>query len=175
MTADDLSTDIGVAELCKKLDIRLDNRREQFWANMQQYTQEVLLLCGSGICISIMILLILYSTISLETERERRSFTILQRLGMSPWQRTVRVWGKALARSFCGVVTGWLLYIAYKTVSQMQNDIPFPEAVPNLLEEVKLNGLGFEYVAAVSIGVCFVLLTLCILPKRQLKREVREL
>lgn len=175
LTADDLSTDIGVAELCKKLDIRLDNRREQFWANMQQYTQEVLLLCGSGICISIMILLILASTISLETEREKRSFTILQRLGMSPWQRNMRIWGKAFGRSFCGITAGWLLYIAYKTVSQMQNDVVFAEAVPNLLEEVKLYGLGFDYIAIVSVCAIFISLILCTLPKRHLKKEGREL
>lgn len=175
LTADDLSTDTGVAELCKKLDIRLDNRREQFWANMQQYTQEVLLLCGSGICISIMILLILVSTISLETERERRSFTILQRLGMSPWQRKLRIFGKAFGRSICGITVGWVLYVAYKTISKMHNDVVFAEAVPNLLEEVKLNGLGFDYIAIVSVYAIVVSLILCILPKRHLKKEVREL
>ena len=174
-TADDLSTDIGVAELCKKLDIRLENRREQFWANMQQNTQQVLLLCGSGICISIMILLILVSTISLETERERRSFTILQRLGMSPWQRNRRILGKAFGRSFCGIAAGWLLYIAYKTVSQMQNDVVFDEAFPDLLEEVKIYGLGFDYIAIVSVCAIFISLILCTLPKRHLKKEVREL
>lgn len=174
-TADDLSTDIGIAELCKKLDIRLENRREEFQANMQQNTQQVLLLCGSGICISIMILLILVSTVSLETEREKRSFTILQRLGMSPRQRNMRIWGKALGRSSCGITAGWLLYIAYKTVSQMRNDVVFGEAVPNLLEEVKLYGLGFDYITIVSVCVIFISLILCVLPKRHLKKEVREL
>ena len=104
----------------------------------------------------IMILLILVSTVSLETERERQSFTILQRLGMSPWQRNMRIFGKAFGRSFCGITAGWLLYIAYKTVSQMQKDVVFDEAFPNLLEEVKIYGLGFDYIAIVSVCAIFI-------------------
>lgn len=175
LTADDLSTDIGMAELCKKLDIFLSNRREQFQANMQQYTQEVLLLCGSGICICAMILLILVSTISLETEREKRSFAILQRLGMSSWQRRGKIWGKAFGRSICGVTLGWLLFIAYKTAVRVRGGAVFAEAVPNLLEEVKLQGMGFAYLVFVFAVAVLILLIINILPKRHLEKEVREL
>ncbi len=175
LTADDLSTDIGMAELCKKLDVFLSNRREQFQANMQQYTQEILLLCGSGICISAMILLILVSTISLETEREKRSFAILQRLGMSSWQRRGRIWGKAFGRSICGVTLGWLLFIGYKTAVRVRGGAVFTEAVPNLPEEIKAYGMGFAYLAFVFAVTVLILLIINILPKRHLEKEVREL
>lgn len=174
LTSDDLATDIGLAELCSKLDIRLDNRREQFNANMQQYAQEALLLYGSGICIAVMILLILISTIFLETEREKRSFVILQRLGMSPWQRYRKIWGKASLRSVLSATLGWILYIMFKTIVQMSSGIGFPESVPNLLDKLKLYNLGFEYIAVVSGGIVLVLLLLCVIPKRHLKEEVKE-
>lgn len=170
-TADDLSTDIGMAELCKKLDITLDNRREQFWAYMQQYTQDVLLLCGSSICIALMLLLILTSTIALETEQEKRQYTILHRLGMSPWQRRARIWGKALIRSLCSITAGWSLYIAYATSIEMRNGIKFAEAVQNLLDYLKLNGLDSSYVVIVSTFCILITLTVCGFSKRNLKKE----
>lgn len=171
-TADDLSTDIAMAEFCSRLDISLDNRRQQFTANAQQYTQEVLFLCGAAICICLMILLILTATVSLETEQEKKSFALLHRLGMSPWQRRIKIGGKALARSFGATISGWVLYIAFKTVKELEKGTGVAEAIPDLRKDLAYYGYGMEYIAVVFAICVFLFVLLTALPKRKLKKEM---
>lgn len=172
LTADDLSTDICIAELCKKLNITLDNRREQFNANAQQYTQEVLLLIGSGLCIAGMLLLILLCTISLETEHEKNSFVILYRLGMSPRQARALMIGKALYRSIFSTIAGWFLYIAYETIATTHTGTAFLKAIPNILSYLASYGYSFSYIAIVSSFCMLITLLLTAIPKRKLKKEM---
>ena len=172
LTADDLSTDIAMAELCNKLDITLDNRRQQFTANAQQYTQEVLFLWGTAICIGLMILLILTGSVSLETEQEKQSFAILNRLGMSPWGCRMRIGGKALVRSFGATALGWVLYIGFRTVRELAKGTAFTQAVPDLRKSLAYYGYGMGYIAATfAVCVCISLL-LTAVPKRKLKKEM---
>lgn len=51
----------------------------------------------------------------------------------------------------------------------------FAEAVPNLLEVAKLDGMGFAYLVFVFAVPVLILLSINILPKRHLEKEVREL
>ncbi len=172
LTADDLSTDVAIAELCSRLDISLDNRRQQFTANAQQYTQEVLFLCGSAICVCLMILLILTGTISLETEQEKHSFTLLHCLGMSPWGRWMKIGGKAMARSFGAAAVGWVFYIGFKTAKELAQGKALAQAIPDLGKSLAYYGYGLRYIAVVfAVCVCISLL-LTAVPKRKLKKEL---
>ncbi len=58
-------------------------------------------------CIAFVALVILSSTIRLETQREKKQYGILQALGMSRRQRNLRLIGTALARSVTSVALGW--------------------------------------------------------------------
>ena len=172
LTADDLSTDIAMAELCSRLDISLDNRRKIFTANAQQYTQEVLFLCGSAICICLMILLILTGTISLETEQEKQSFALLHCLGMSPKRWGIKIGGKAMARSFGAAAVGWALYIGLRTAKELAQGKALAQTIPNLRKFLAYYGYGMDYIAVVfAVCVCISLL-LAAVPKRKLKKEM---
>lgn len=112
LNSDYLSTDVAMAELCKEKGLSFDNRREQFQSMVQENVQTLILLYSAGLCIGIVVLLILASTLSLEAEREKRKFTILGAIGMSRRQRNRRIFGKAMGRSMAALVLGWGLYAA---------------------------------------------------------------
>ncbi len=174
-TAEDLSTDTAIAEFCNKQDIHLDNRRQEFTANMQTYAQQSLFLYGSGICIGLMILLILTSTLSLEAESEKRYFIIMNRLGMSPWQRRLRICGKALGRSILTSVLGFMLYLVYTVILRLQEGFPLSDAVLNLNDWVKQYDYDFRYILMVSAICIFIPLLISIISKRNLNKEGYDL
>lgn len=113
LNSDYLSTDIAMAALCSGNALKLDNRRQEFHARVQENVQTLILLYSAGICIALVALLILSSALSLETEQERRRFGILRAIGMSKRQMRRRRSAKALMRSLTAAVIGWGLYIGY--------------------------------------------------------------
>lgn len=113
LNSDYLSTDIAMAALCSGNALKLDNRRQEFHARVQENVQTLILLYSAGICIALVALLILSSALSLEAEQERRRFGILRAIGMSRRQMRRRRSAKALMRSLTAAVIGWGLYIGY--------------------------------------------------------------
>lgn len=127
LNSDYLSTDAVMAALCSEHALKLDNRRQEFQARVQENVQTLILLYSAGICIALVVLLILSSTLSLEAEQERRRFEILRAIGMSKGQMRRRLFAKALLRSLTAAVIGWALYIAYCMVGA-QTGFPIDRA-----------------------------------------------
>ena len=117
LNAEYLSTDSAMAELCAENDLLLSNRREEYGSYIQEHLQTLILLFSSGGCIALVLLLILGNTLTLEAEHEKRSYGILQSLGMSTRQMKVALFRKSLMRGGIAAGCGWLIYGAYLVVT----------------------------------------------------------
>ncbi|MCD7770780.1 MAG: ABC transporter permease [Oscillospiraceae bacterium] len=109
----DASTDKTLVSTASRLHLSVsDNRRAANDSYVQDYLQTIIMLYVSGICISVIVLIILSSTIKLETQREKRNYGILQAIGMSRSQRNLRLMGTALVRSTVAIILGWGAYFS---------------------------------------------------------------
>lgn len=119
-TAEYMSTDKTLATLVKNSGLQIwQNEREYNSTTMQSYLQQIIMFSVSGACIALVVLIILSSTIRLETQREKRRYGILQALGMSKRQRNLRLMGTALVRSLASVILGWGAYRLYDFISDL--------------------------------------------------------
>ena len=136
---------------------------------MQENVQTLILLYSSGICISLVVLLILTSALSLETEQEKVRYGILRAIGMSQRQMRWQVYRKAFARSFTAVLAGWVVYGGYEVVRSLGDD-GMKQAVSDVLNALKYNGFGWTDILTVS-AVCLVIpFILSLAAKHQLKK-----
>ncbi len=111
LNAEYLSTDTAIAGICADEDLYLTNNRELNASKVQVALQSIILIAVGGISIAFIAIMILQSTIKLETQRERRKFGILQALGMSRHQRNLRLIKVALLRSIVAVISGWGVFV----------------------------------------------------------------
>ncbi len=113
-TAGYISTDKTFSTLVSTSKLTLvDNEREYNSSHVQSCLQQIIMYAVSGGCIAIVVLIILSSTIRLETQREKKRYGILQALGMSRKQRNLRLMGTAFVRSVVSVALGWGAYRLY--------------------------------------------------------------
>ena len=121
-TADFLSTDTVLAEYCVRMGVHLDadaRAVNQLWN--QRYTQRLLLLLPGGFCVALVLLLILWNTLSMEAERQKRNIGIKQALGMSRRQVNRQQFRTAALRSLLGALVSWLAYSGYCLVDTLRN------------------------------------------------------
>lgn len=174
LNSDYLSTDVAMADLCKKNGLTLDNRRQQFQSLVQENVQTLILLYSSGICIALIALLILACAMSLEAEQERRHFGILRAIGMSKRQMRRKIFTKALIRSLTAMVIGWVLYGGYLIIERMTahpTDYSNPmEALVYAVQSLIIHGGDLQRVLLIS-GIClFIPLTISLTVKRKLMK-----
>ncbi len=109
----DASTDKTLISTASRLHLSVsDNRRAANDSQAQDYLQTIIMLYISGICISVIVLIILSSTIKLETQREKKNYGILQAIGMSRRQRNLKLMRTALVRSTVAIILGWGTYFS---------------------------------------------------------------
>ena len=109
----DASTDKTLISTVSRLHLSVsENRRAANDSQVQDYLQTIIMLYVSGICISVIVLIILSSTIKLETQREKKNYGILQAIGMSRRQRNLKLMRTALVRSTVAIVIGWGAYFS---------------------------------------------------------------
>ncbi|MCD7805343.1 MAG: FtsX-like permease family protein [Oscillospiraceae bacterium] len=107
------STDLGPFEAAY---YKLYNFREINYANAQVYQQSMIMTIISGVCIAVVVLLILVSTLRLETDSEKRRYGILQAIGMSKRQRNIELARRAVIRSVISIAVAVVSYLAYYLV-----------------------------------------------------------
>ncbi|MCD8005927.1 MAG: hypothetical protein LUF29_02985 [Oscillospiraceae bacterium] len=112
-----LSTDTAISSYVHSRGWGISNYREKYSAQLQSFSQTLILLFVAGAAIGIVTLIILSSTIRLETEREKKHFGVLQAIGMSKRQRNLRLAGTALLRSLAALAIGWAVFILRLIVS----------------------------------------------------------
>ncbi|MCD7804264.1 MAG: ABC transporter permease [Oscillospiraceae bacterium] len=112
-----LSTDTAISSYVIARGWGISNYREKYSAQLQSFSQTLILLFVAGAAIGIVTLIILSSTIRLETEREKKRYGVLQAIGMSKRQRNLRLAGTALLRSLAALAIGWVVFILRLIVS----------------------------------------------------------
>ncbi|MCD7785024.1 MAG: hypothetical protein LUH18_05520 [Oscillospiraceae bacterium] len=127
MNAEELGVDTGVTKLLSQIVytyttdykteqsqyFKLYNFREINYANAQVYQQSIIMIVVSGVCIAIVVLLILVSTLRLETDSEKRRYGILQAIGMSKRQRNIELARHAIVRSAIAIAVAVVSYLCY--------------------------------------------------------------
>ncbi|MCD7803842.1 MAG: ABC transporter permease [Oscillospiraceae bacterium] len=91
----------------------LYNSREENYAKAQIYMQSIIQTLVSGVCIALVVLMILVSTLRLETESEKKRYGILQAIGMSRRQRNLELIRRSLVRSISAVALAVGSYLGY--------------------------------------------------------------
>ncbi len=112
-----LSTDTAISSYVHSRGWGISNYREKYSAQLQSFSQTLILLFVAGAAIGIVTLIILSSTIRLETEREKKRYGVLQAIGMSKRQRNLRLASTALIRSLAALAIGWVVFILRLIVS----------------------------------------------------------
>ncbi len=107
-----LSTDTAISSYVHSRGWGISNYREKYSAQLQSFSQTLILLFVAGAAIGIVTLIILSSTIRLETEREKKRYGVLQAIGMSKRQRNLRLAGTALLRSLAALAIGWVVFMS---------------------------------------------------------------
>ncbi|MCD8107586.1 MAG: FtsX-like permease family protein [Oscillospiraceae bacterium] len=130
MNAGDLGVDTAISKIISQIvykavatfrivDIKyfqIYNFREINYASAQVYQQSVIMTMISGVCIALVVLLILVSTLRLETESEKKRYGILQAIGMSKRQRNLELARRAIIRSVISMAVAVVSYLSYYLV-----------------------------------------------------------
>ena len=134
LNAEYLSTDAALASLATQYAMAMGNSRELFVANLQGYLQTMLTLAGTGVCIGLIAALLLFSTLELEAQRERRRYGILRALGMSRRQQNLALAQQAALQAVTAIVVGSGIYVAFGVRDSILVYQSNEEAVPALLQ-----------------------------------------
>ncbi|MCD8107585.1 MAG: ABC transporter permease [Oscillospiraceae bacterium] len=114
LNAEYLSTDKTLAKLFTASSLMItENNRDYNSSKAREYLQTLIMFLVSGGCIAFITLLILGSTIRLETEREKKKYGILQAIGMSRGQRNIRLLLTSVIRGAIASISGWAVYFGY--------------------------------------------------------------
>ncbi|MCD8346258.1 MAG: FtsX-like permease family protein [Oscillospiraceae bacterium] len=112
-TAEFLSTDAVIASIASNAGLSMNSLREYNYATAQNWLQRLILLSVSGGCIALVVILILASTVKLESEQEKKKYGVLRAIGMSKNQQRLSFLRQALARAISAVVIAWIGYLGY--------------------------------------------------------------
>ena len=117
-----------ISTYCRVHGLSMDNQRQTQSARDIQGQQQMIMLIAAGSAVALMLLLILVGVLSLESEQEKRSFSLLRRIGMSAAQQRGRVLGKVAARGLLATVSGWALFFLIMIAQLMVSAAtPMPE------------------------------------------------
>ncbi len=108
-----LATNANVVRLTEEGGFALRNDIETHTAHGQKLVQELILVLLAGACASVVLVLIIGNTLTLETAREARHYGVLQALGLSRRQLAGRVAGAALGRGVLSALGGWAAFAGY--------------------------------------------------------------
>ncbi|MCD7848176.1 MAG: ABC transporter permease [Oscillospiraceae bacterium] len=161
----DASTDKTLISTASRLYLDVvNNSRAANDSLAQDYLQTIIMLYVSGICISVIVLIILSSTIKLETQREKKRYGILQALGMSRRQRNRELLRTAFLRSLVAVIVGWGAYLGSVIIRNLDSIREEGATVLGVLSSY-MSDLTTRFIPGWGIGlmtVCMFAVTLII-------------
>ena len=132
--AEYLFTDNAVAQLARRYQLGIGIFRTMYAADIQGYLQTMLTLAGTGVCIGLIAALLLFSTLELEAQRERRRYGILRALGMSRRQQNLALARQAALQAVTALVVSCGIYVAFGVRDAILVYQRNEEAVPALLQ-----------------------------------------
>ncbi len=168
------ATDAAITNIAKEnSSLSMVNRREYVSSNTQVYLQSVITLLVSGICIALVVLLILLSTLRLEAESERRHYGILQAIGMSKRQRNLEIMRKSAVRGIVSVAVSVVCYLGYylimsaSALAEGTNPITI---LGDLFTTLSVYGLTAPVLAMILLTLFLVVFLICFISKLGLNR-----
>lgn len=164
-----LSTDYVIADFAAKLQVKIDNYREERGARLQEAVQTFIHLVSGGGCILLIILLVLNNVLSLRAMEEKRSYGILMALGMSERQMRTKIILQGLIHGIIAVIGGWMLYgismVCYSIGQHIRiykffgEDKTLQFILNEKLASLKVSGVGWGWVFLLSfIGILSILI-----------------
>lgn len=152
---------------------KLYNFREINYANAQVYQQSLIMTIISGVCIALVVLMILVSTLRLETESEKRRYGILQAIGMSRRQRNMELGRRAALRSVVAIAVSIVSYLVYYLVMNIPTMLAGSTAI-NVLGTMFATLAGYGLTAPVLlimlVAVFIITFIICFGTKLSLNR-----
>lgn len=163
LNADYLSTDAILAEFCAREGLRLSSDREAYHAHVQENLQRLILLWSGGGCAALVLVLILWNTLAMEAEHQRRNYGILQAIGLSRRQLLWRQLGTALGRGLLGTALGWLGYVGYLayTGAMYLSQAPEESLTAAGVAEYAAESLGNDFMSLGHPALALILTALC--------------
>lgn len=119
MDAGYLSTDYLMAKSAAESHLEFSNQREQNTAYRQEAVQTLLHIWIGGICIFLILVLISLNIEMLDGLTRKRSFALLQAIGMSRWQLRIRLAKKGALLSLAACLMGHVGYFLYFIIKQI--------------------------------------------------------
>ena len=160
--ADYLSTDYVIADLCSAAGLHMTNNREENMVTIQQSVQTLVQLGASSAVILCVSLLILWNTLVLAEEEERRKTGILRAIGLSKRQLQRKLLRETIGSGILSVLCGWFLfgiYLLYRAAQRRaylseyydQTD-PIAKLLRSTLESYQTAGIGLKSMLLISVA-----------------------
>ncbi|MCD7771817.1 MAG: hypothetical protein LUH23_06995 [Oscillospiraceae bacterium] len=187
MNAEELGIDTAVSKILSQIvytyttDYKMEqspyfklyNFREINYSNAQVYQQSMIMTIISGVCIAVVVLLILVSTLRLETESEKRRYGILQAIGMSRRQRNIELGRRAAVRSIIAIVAAVMSYLCYylaMNISAIAAGTSPLAALGAMFTTLAGYGLTAPVLIAILAGVFMITFAICFGTKMSLNK-----
>lgn len=185
MDAAYLSTDYLMAKSAAEHHLEFNNQREEHAAYRQEAIQTLLHIWICGVCIFLILILIQLNTETLYGLTQKRSFALLQIIGMSRRQLRIRLAAKGLFVSLISCLlghVGYFLYFVIKHIGTYHSWITefdysetYAELLKEQLESYLLVGWSLPvHLAFCAFGMACVFLLFFCPQNRVLKENLRE-
>ncbi len=176
-----LSTDAVAAQICGQNRVTFSNDREFWSAAIQEQFQTLILLFAGGGCVFLVLILLLGNTQAMETKREKKSFGILQALGMSKRQLKGKLKLSAFSRGLLGALVGWTVMGGYVILSAYRSYLALlegpeelwltpMEALGEQIDSFLAAGANLRTVLLLTAGIIVLAAFITLLSKRSLLR-----
>lgn len=186
MDAEYFSTDYLMAKSAAESHLEFSNQREQNTAYRQEALQTLLHIWICGICIFLILMLILLNIEMLHGLTRKRSFALLQAIGMSRRQLQIRLAAKGILVSLGSCLighVGYFLYFIIKHIATYRRfvaELEYTGTFAKLLEDqLEASCLQVGWSLPVHLGFCAfgmacVFLLSFVSQNRVLKENIRE-
>lgn len=185
MDAEYLSTDYLMAKSAADNHLNFDNNRERNTAYRQEAIQSLLHIWICGICIFLILMLIQLNIETLHGLTQKRSFALLQVIGMSRRRLRVQLAAKGLLMSVYSCLLGHLgyaLYFVIKHIGTYRRLVEEFEYTDSFIHLLKLRFYDYAtvgwslpmHLAFCAFGMACVFLLFFCPQNRVLKENIRE-
>lgn len=179
------STDYQMAKLAEENQLQMYNDREKNAAYRQEALQDLMHLWVSGSCIFLILLLIQYNIEAMWGLAKRRTFALLQIVGMSKRQLRMRLAVKGIGWSMVSVLAGHLAYVVYFVIDKISIYQQFLSEgyegtfVKLVISYWKGNIIGCGWKLPVHLGICICIMICAFMiyfypQNKMLKGTIRE-
>lgn len=172
-----LSTDYVLADTCRKYGLELLNQREQQAAEIQEAMQDMIQVIACGWSISLISILILWNTLNLSAETEKKKYGILRAIGMSDKQARKEFLSKSITIGIISAISGWIFFGIYLLGYAGMKYKMFEDAIENIIklriDTFRIEGVDGAMIFAMTLINIFVIASVYIFSRKKvLKTDI---